>query len=121
MTTSEPQVTATRPSTRLLVASTLAWLAGVLNFLVVLAVGIPQIALHGRLALLFVVDAVLAIALCAAGYLLRKRRRIGGILAVSITALFTIINVLMARIVNVGTVIMLATLVLVLTAWRELE
>jgi lipopolysaccharide export LptBFGC system permease protein LptF len=121
MTSTEPQLTSSKPSTKLLVASTLAWFAGILNLLVVVAVGIPQVALHGRLALLFVVDAVLAVGLCVAGYLLRKRRRTGGVLAVSITALFTVINVVVARALSVGAVMMVATLVLVLLAWKELE
>ena len=121
MTTPGLQATPSKPSTELLVASTLAWLAGVLNLLVVVAVGIPQIAMQGRLALLFIVDAVLAIALCVAGYLLRKRRRTGGMLGVSITALFAVVNLIFARVVNVGMLMMLATLVLVLLAWKELE
>jgi len=121
MTSTAPQMTPSKPSTKLLIASTLAWLAGVLNLLVVVAVGIPQIALHGRLAFLFVIDAALAIGLCVAGYLLRKRRRSGGILAVSIAALFTIINLAVARVLNVGTGMMVATLLLVLLAWKELE
>ena len=121
MTNTEPPATPSRPSTKLLVASTLAWLAGVLNLLVVVAVGIPQIALHGRLASLLILDAALAIGLCVAGYLLRKRRRTGGILAVAITALFTVVNIAVARVLNVGTGMMVATLVLVLLAWKELD
>jgi lipopolysaccharide export LptBFGC system permease protein LptF len=120
MTATEPQVTPSRPSTKLLIASTLAWVAGVLNLLVVVAVGIPQVALHGRLALLFVLDAVLAIALCVAGYLLRKRRRTGGIMAVAITAFFTITHLIMGTALSVGTGIMVITLLLVLATWKEL-
>ena len=122
MTASEPQPPVRpRPSTKLLLASTLAWLAGLLGFLVVVAVGIPQIALHGGLPLLIALDGALAIALCVAGYLLRKRRKTGGILAAGVFGLSGVSHLLSHTLVTVGFGLTLITLLLVLSAWQELE
>jgi hypothetical protein len=122
MTSSEPQPAAPpKPSTKLLIASTLAWLAGLLGFLVVVAVGIPQIALHGGLPLLIALDGLLAIALCVAGYLLRKRRKAGGILAAGVFGLSGVSHLLSHTLMTVGFGLTLMTLLLVLSAWKELE
>jgi hypothetical protein len=122
MTSSEPQPAAPpKPSTKLLIASTLAWLAGLLGFLVVVAVGIPQIALHGGLPLLIALDGLLAIALCVAGYLLRKRRKAGGILAAGVFGLSGVSHLLSHTLMTVGFGLTLITLLLVLSAWKELE
>jgi hypothetical protein len=121
MTASEPQAAAPKPSTKLLIASTLAWLAGVLGLLVAIAVGIPQISLHGGLPLLIILDGILAIALCVAGYLLRKRRRIGGILAAGVFGLSGISHLLTHTLMTLGFGLTLITLLLVLSAWKELE
>lgn len=122
MIASEPQPAAPRkPSTKLLLASTLAWLAGLLGFLVVVAVGIPQIALHGGLSLVFALDGVLAIALCVAGYLLRKRRKTGGILAAGVFGLSGASHLISHTLMTVGFGLTLVTLLLVLSAWKELE
>ena len=122
LTTPEPQApSASKPSSKLLIASTLAWLAGLLGFLVVVAVGIPQIALHGGIPILILLDGVLAIALCVAGYLLRKRRRTGGILAAAVFGLSGVSHLLTHTLMTVGFGLTLITLLLVLSTWKELE
>jgi len=122
VTTSEPQAApASKPSSKLLIASTLAWLAGLLGFLVFVAVGIPQLGLHGRLFFLILLDGILAIALCVAGYLLRKRRRTGGILAASVFGLSGISHLLTHTLMTVGFGITVIALLLVVSAWKELE
>ncbi|HYK82475.1 MAG TPA: hypothetical protein VEU55_04970 [Gemmatimonadales bacterium] len=121
MTASAPHPSAPKPSTTLLVASTLAWVGGVLNLLVALAVGIPQVAMYGRLPLLFLLDAVLALALCVAGYWLRKRRRKGGILATVVFGLSGASHLLSRTLMTVGFGITLVALLLTLAAWKELE
>jgi hypothetical protein len=110
-----------RPSTRLLVASTLAWLAGILQVLIAVAVGWPQIALHGRLPLVILGEGLFGVLLCFAGYMLRKRRRAGGILATVALGASVIIHLLTGTLVSAGTGITLIVLVLVLASWGELH
>ena len=111
----------TRPSTKLLVASTLAWLAGVLQVLIAFAVGWPQIALHGRLPLLILGEGLFGIALCVAGYLLRKRRRAGGIVATVALGATVLVHLATGTLLSAGTGITLLVLVLVLMTWGELR
>ncbi len=110
-----------RPSTKLLVASTLAWLAGVLQVLIAVAVGWPRVALHGRLPLLIIGEGLFGILLCVAGYLLRKRRRAGGIVATVAVAASVTNHVLTGTLISAGTGMALVVLVLVLTTWGELR
>ena len=110
-----------RPSTKLLVASTLAWLAGILQVLIAVAVGWPQIALHGRLPLLIVGEGLFGIVLCVAGYLLRKRRRVGGILASAALAAIVVVHLATGTLISAGTGITLVVLILVLATWGELH
>src|SRR6266571_3156958 len=117
-----PDVSAsTRPSTKLLVASTLAWLVGILQVLIAVAVGWPQIALHGRLPLLIVGEGLFGILLCVAGYLLRKRRKAGGILATAGVAASVGVHVATGTLVSAGTGITLVVLIIVLATWSELH
>ncbi len=51
MTASAPQPAVPKPSTKLLIASTLAWVAGALNLTVAVVVGIPQVAVRSQAAL----------------------------------------------------------------------
>ena len=113
--------TSARPSTKLLVASTLAWLAGILQILIAVAVGWPQIALHGRLPLLFLGEGLFGIALCVAGYLLRKRRRAGGIVATVALGATVLVHLATGTLLSAGTGITLLVLVLVLMTWGELR
>ena len=110
-----------RPSTKLLVASTLAWLAGILQILIAVAVGWPQIALHGHLPLIIVGEGVFGIALCVAGYLLRKRRRVGGIIATVALGAILVVHLATGTLLSAGTGITLVVLILVLSGWGELQ
>lgn len=116
-------MTLPRASRKLLVASTVAWLAGVFQVLMYVALGWPQIAMHGGLPeLLFIVfGLVRGILLCVAGDMLRKRRKVGGVLAVLVFGSSLIVLPLFAGgILSVGTAITVGALILVLVAWREL-
>jgi hypothetical protein len=108
-------------STKLLVASTLCWLAGILQVLVAVAVGIPQVAMHGRLPLLILAEGLFGIVLCVAGYLLRKRRKAGGIVATSALGASVVVHVATGSLLSVGTGMTLVVLILVLVTWRELS
>jgi hypothetical protein len=116
-----------RASTKVLVASTLAWLAGILQVLIAFAVGWPQIVLHGRfppfaiLPLFVLGAALLGILLCVAGYLLRKRRKLGGILAIVALGGSVIARLLTGTLVSAGTGLTLLVLILVIAAWGELR
>jgi hypothetical protein len=120
MTTPDVAASA-RPSTKLLVASTLAWLAGILQLLIAFAVGWPQVALHGRLPLLILGDGLFGIALCVAGYLLRQRRKVGGIVASVALSATVLVHLAAGTLVSAGTGIALLVLVLVLMTWTELR
>jgi hypothetical protein len=111
----------TRPSTKLLVASTLAWLAGILQILIAFAVGWPQIAMHGRLPILIGLEGLFGIALCVAGYLLRQRRRAGGIVATVALAATVLVHLATGTLMSAGTGITLVVLLLVLATWGELR
>ena len=110
-----------RASTKLLVASTLAWLAGILQVLIAFAVGWPQIALHGGLPLLILGEGLFGILLCVAGYLLRKRRKLGGILATAALGASIVIHLVTGTLLSAGTGITLLVLLLVLATWGELQ
>ena len=110
-----------RPSTKLLVASTLAWLGGILQILIAFAVGWPQIAMQGRLPLLILGEGLFGIALCVAGYLLRQRQKAGGILATVALGATVLIHLATGTLMSAGTGITLVVLLLVVATWGELR
>ena len=116
-----PAAVPSRPSTKLLVASTLAWLAGILQVLIAVAVGWPQIALHAGLPLIILAEGAFGVALCLAGYLLRKRRRVGGIIAAVALAATVIAHFTTGTLLSAGTGITIVVLLLVLATWGELQ
>jgi len=109
-----------RPSLAPVVASTLAWLLGVLELLSAVAISIPQIA-AGVLPVVPFGLALLGALSCTAGYLLRKRRRLGGIIALALVAFSVVSRVLNGSAISVDFAVILALLVLVLVAWKELR
>jgi len=75
------------------VASTLCWIVGVLTILVNVAVGIPAISAGG--SLFFVaVNLVAGGAVCLAGLLIRRQRRLGVLVMLLAWALPTLVLVL---------------------------
>ena len=108
-------------STKLLVASTLVWLAGIVEILIAFAVGFPQYAKGFGFPTVFVAEGVLGVLLCIAGFELRKRRKVGGVIAAVAVTASVLNHVLAGTLMSVGTGITLVALVLVVSTWRELQ
>ena len=118
------------PTTRrlpsgLLVASTLAWLWGILFALSTLAVAIPAIALHGlfsRSSLFVLVIAAVAAALCYAGYGLRRARRSAGVVAIVVGAFLILLPLTYrAPITRIGIIVNILIVGLTVANWRHLS
>lgn len=107
----------------LLVASTLAWLWGILFALTGLAVAIPNAARHGffsflALSLFF---AAPAFSLCYVGYGLRRARRSAGWVALAVGGLLILLPfAYRATITFVGFGVNLAIVGLTIRNWRHL-
>ena len=91
-----------------------------------IALLIPAIAMRGigsGPALFALAFCILAVAYCAAGYLVRKLRLIGGWIAVITAGLLSVLQLLggATRAAGVGLVVNLAIVVLVLMNWRYLR
>jgi len=111
---------ATQPSTKIRSASTLLWVAGILQILIGIAVGWPQVAQGKGLPLLILVLPLLGLVFCTAGAMLRKRRKLGGILAIGSLSTALLLHILNRTIVSGGAALTALTLLLVVTAWGEL-
>jgi hypothetical protein len=77
--------------------------------------------MHGRLPFLILGEGLFGIALCVAGYLLRQRRRAGGIVATVALAGTVLVHLATGTLMSVGTGITLVVLLLVLATWGELR
>jgi uncharacterized membrane protein len=116
----EAQPQGSRPSQSLALASTLAWLLGALDLVGAAVISVPLIA-AGMMPLIPLGLAVLGALSCTAGYLLRKRRRLGGIIALGLAAFSIVSRALNGSLLSVEFAVVLAMLVLVLVAWKELR
>jgi uncharacterized membrane protein len=114
-----------RVASGLLIASTLAWLWGILFALSTLAVAIPAIAHNGvfsRAALFVLFIASLAFALCYVGYGLRKARRSAGWVAIAVGTLLILLPLTYrAPITRVGIIVNLVIVGLTFANWRHLS
>ena len=123
--TSSVETTPARLPSGLRIASTLAWIWGVLFILSTLAVGIPTIAQNGvfnRAALVVIFLALLAAALCYAGYGLRKARRNAGWVAIVVGAFLILVPIVYrAPITRVGIFVNLLIVGLTIANWRSLS
>lgn len=111
----------TPPSSKLRIASTLAWLAGILASLVAVAIGIPALVGDQPSAFPFVANLVVGIALCAGGYFLRQKRRLGLMLVAAAWAVVGLSSVLLHTSGSAGFGVVLVVLVLALLARGELS
>ena len=107
------------PSIRLRIASSLAWFAGSYSVVVSASFGFLEVSASRPFPLLFVVNGVAGALLCLTGYLLRKRHKIGAILAVVLGIASGVGLVLSGRQLSVTFVLTVVALVLVLTSLGE--
>lgn len=109
-----------KKSVYLSVASTLAWVWGILMLLASIAIGIPAIFMSenpGLLILMLVIGGLY----CFSGYGLRKKRRVAGVVALIIAGLILILNIIFpVRVSLLVILVNLAIIILVLISWKEL-
>lgn len=102
------------------VASTLAWIWGILMLFSAIAIGIPAISMGKSLGfpiLMLVIGGLY----CFSGYGLRKKRRIAGVVALVVSGLVLILNIISpARMSPLTILVNLAIIILVLIRWKEL-
>lgn len=104
----------------LFIASTLAWIWGILMLFTAIAFGIPAISMGATLVgpILMLVTAGLY---CFSGYGLRKKRRIAGVVALVVPGLTLIVHVIFpVRISLLAILVNLAIIILVLISWKGL-
>ena len=120
MTSTAPRTQAASPSTKLRLASSLAWFAGSYTVFVSASIGFLELTAHRPFPLLFLINGFLGLLFCLTGYLLRQRRRSGGLLAVALSLLGAYTLLAAGRFMTVTFVVTLAGMVLVLMSWKEL-
>ncbi len=102
------------------VASTLAWIWGILMLFSAIAIGIPAISMGKSLGfpiLMLVIGGLY----CFSGYGLRKKRRIAGVVALIVAGLILILNIIFpVRVSPLTILVNLAIIILVLISWKEL-
>ena len=102
------------------IASTLAWIWGILMLFSAIAIGIPAISMGNSLGfpiLMLVIGGLY----CFSGYGLRKKRRIAGVVALVVSGLVLILNIISpARVSLLAILVNLPIIILVLTRWKEL-
>ena len=102
------------------IASTLAWIWGILMLFSAIAIGIPAISMGNSLGfpiLMLVIGGLY----CFSGYGLRKKRRIAGVVALVVSGLVLILNIISpARVSLLAILVNLAIIILVLISWKEL-
>jgi len=102
------------------IASTLAWILGILMLFTAIALGVPAISmglpLIGPILML-----VFSGLYCFSGYGLRKERRIAGVVALVVSGITLIFHVIFpVRISPLAILVNLAIIILVLINWKEL-
>ena len=108
------------PSTRLRIAASIAWLAGSYSLVVSIGIGLLELSAGHGSVLLYLVNGLYGVICCVIGYLLRKRNRVGGILAVPICILTGYGALRVGGMLTVTFVLTVLALVLVVFSWSEL-
>lgn len=100
-------------------ASTLCWIVGIVTIATTFLLSLP--AATGVLGILLVfVNLVAGVAVCIAGYLIRRRRRLGALVVVSAWALPTVVSLLSGQIPR-GNFLLLAAMLMLLPNWKHLR
>jgi len=102
------------------IASTLAWILGILMLFSAIAIGIPAISMGKNVGLTILMLAIGGL-YCFSGYGLRKKRRIAGVVALVVSGVVLILNIISpARVSLLAILINLAIIILVLISRKEL-
>lgn len=100
-------------------ASTLCWFVGIVTIATAFLLGLP--AATGVFGILLVfVNLVAGVAVCIAGYLIRRRRRLGALVVMSAWALPTVVSLLGGQIPR-GNYLLLAAMLMLLPNWKHLR
>ena len=102
------------------IASTLAWIWGILMLFSAVAIGVPAISM-GKSVGFPILMLVIGGLYCFSGYGLRKKRRIAEVVALVVSGLVLILNIISpARVSLLAILVNLAIIILVLISWKEL-
>ncbi len=102
------------------IASTLAWIWGILTLFSAVAIGIPAISMGKSVGFPLLMLAIGGL-YCFGGYWLRKKRRIAGVVALIVPGIVLILNIISpARVSLLAILVNLAIIILVLVSWKEL-
>ena len=113
-----PTPDATPVPTGVRVASTLCWLVGILSILMAIAVGIPA---AGDTVAPMVLSVAAGAAVCAAGYLVRQRRKVGALLVVVAWALPAVVSLIGGDGAKPGNVLLFAAMIALFFNWKHLR
>jgi hypothetical protein len=103
------------------IASTLAWVVGVLTIVGAVAIGVPALTGFDVTLVPFIVNLLAGIGVCAAAYLVRKQRRVGALLVVLAWALPTIMSLLSHQTPRGGNFLLFAAMLMLLANWKHLH
>jgi hypothetical protein len=103
------------------VASTLCWLVGILSILMTIAVGIPAMSGPDGAVVPMVVNLTAGAAVCAAGYLVRQRRKVGALLVVAAWALPTVVSLVGGGGAKPGNFLLFAAMIGLALNWKHLR
>jgi hypothetical protein len=102
------------------IASTLCWIVGVFTILGAFAIGIPAVTGFNTSLVPLVLNVIAGIAVCAAAYLVWKRRRLGVLVMLFAWALptaFAVLNHQPAR----GNLLLFGAMLLLAANWKNLR
>lgn len=103
------------------VASILCWVVGAVSLFSVLTVGRPGAAAPGGAWLVFGVNLAAALAVTAAGFAVRRRRRLGGYLVCLGWLLPNAASLALGGSLRLGGVLLALAIITVLANWGELR
>ena len=102
------------------IASTLAWIWGILTLFSAIAIGVPAISM-GKSVGFPILMLVIGGLYCFSGYGLRKKRRLAGVVALVVSGVVLILNIISpARVSLLAISVNSAIIILVLISWKEL-
>ncbi len=102
------------------IASTVAWIWGILTLFGAVAIGVTAISMGKNVAFPILMLAIGGL-YCFSGYGLRKKRRIAGVVALIVPGVVLILNMISpTRVSLLAILINLAIIILVLISWKEL-
>jgi hypothetical protein len=120
MTSSPVSPVTTRPPTGIRIASTICWVVGVMTLGVAVAVYVPPVNHTPEGLSAFLIMMATGTAVCAAAYLVRKRKKLGAYLVVAAWA-FPLVWALGVGAPVRGNLLLLIAMLALLANWRYLE